>query len=211
MKYEFKVIDRAASATFEDDMSKMGAEGWELVSVDGGKAFFQKVVGEEVPSGVARACGNCKNHDTPVAEKDLTAETPVWCGVHKVAMCPTGTCKKFVLKDGIPGAIHALPAGAVPDVDSAWHWQPQTEMGQKRVEAVSSYDTGLNSPIHAHRVLAVVAKDGAVIRGKTDMVNGHDHLISVIGLVDEADGHTHTWAVHTGAAAATNAVVRPGV
>jgi hypothetical protein len=191
MRYEYK---KASLADLEA-LNKMGDEGWEVCTLVGTDALLKKCLPTGCPSGTARACSNCKHFSTQVAEKDKNAETPGWCGEWKLAMQITGSCEKFVQKEVIPGAVTPLPAGAVPDHESAWHWQPRTELGEKRVEAITSQVAGASAPDHKHRVLVILSKDGKIVRGKTDMVNGHEHKITLLGMTEEADGHTHTWIV----------------
>lgn len=190
MKYEYTTVKVDIEA-----LNKLGDEGWDVCALIGSDVLLKKCLPSGCPSGAARACSNCKHFSTQVAEKDKNAETPGWCGEWKLAMQITGSCDKFVQKDGIPGAVTPLPAGAVPDHQSAWHWQPRTELGEKRVEAITNQVSGVTSPEHKHRVLVIMDKNGKIVRGKTDMVNGHEHNISFLGLCDEADGHTHTWIV----------------
>lgn len=193
MRYEYKTVK--ANLADLGALNKMGEEGWEVCAVIGTDALLKKCLPNGCPSGAAKACSNCKNFSTQVAEKDQNADTPGWCGEWKLAMSMTGTCEKFHSKEGIPGALTPPPAGAVPDHQSAWHWQPRTELGEKRIEAITDQISGVSSPEHKHRVVVIAAKDGKVVRGKTDMVNGHDHTINHLGMTDEADGHTHTWVV----------------
>jgi hypothetical protein len=53
----------------------------------------------------------------------------------------------------------------------------------------------VSAPSHKHRVQTIICKKGRVIRGKTDMVNGHFHVVTILGMADEADGHTHSFVV----------------
>jgi hypothetical protein len=193
MKYEYAVHQ----APGLDIIKKFGDEGWELVSVDGGTAYFKKEIStSEKPKGCAKVCANCKCF-TAQADKEASIEATGMCSDWKLAMTATGSCEKFVEKE-IMGAVKSLPAGSVPDEVSAWHWQPRTEFGEKRVEAITSQEAGANSPDHKHRVVVIRDKNGKVVRGKTDMVNGHDHPISFMGMADEADGHTHTFELPQG-------------
>jgi hypothetical protein len=196
MKFEYETV----KAPFNlNDLNKRGDEGWEACALIGPDVLLKRAVLNGVPQGVAKACVNCQNFSTQVAEKDMNAETPGWCASWKLAMTAVGTCaEKFVNKinpEGFPGAVHPLPPGAVPDHDSAWHWQPRTELGEKRVEAITDQVAGAKAPEHKHRVLVIRAKDGKIVRGKTDMVNGHEHKITLLGMTEESDGHTHTWQV----------------
>lgn len=144
MKYDYKVVsvEKSENPLFpegnvEDNLRSLGAEGWNLVSVVGGKAYFKK----EIPGGNE----------------------------------PNG-------------------ASIPPDENSAWHWQARSEYGEKRVEAITSQVAGVKSPSHKHRVICILDKDGNVVRGQTDMVNGHMHTIKVPGVTEDADGHTHHFA-----------------
>lgn len=103
--------------------------------------------------------------------------------------CPS--CEKLA-KD-LPGLHEPTAASATPDENSAWHWTARSEFGEKRVEAITNEVAGVKSPEHKHRVVCIVDKDGKVVRGQTDMVNGHAHQITVPGMTDDADGHTHTF------------------
>ena len=100
-------------------------------------------------------------------------------------MAAGGTCSKWSLRGDTEKSV--------PDEVSAWHWMPRTEVGEKRIEAVTSQVAGIAAPEHKHRVMVIRAKDGSVVRGKTDVVNGHDHPVLVMGMVEESDGHTHTF------------------
>lgn len=194
MRYEYKVVG-VAPATVEDTLKALGDEGWELASITGSTLYFKKAISNGVPTGVAKACANCKHFSVPQGvEKDMKAETPGWCDEWKLAMCVTGACERFALKDAIPGSRTPLPAGSVPDEESAWHWQARTEFGEKRVEAITSQVAGIRSPEHKHQVIVIVDKNGGIVRGKTNMVNGHEHKIAVMGTTEEADGHTHIWS-----------------
>lgn len=96
-----------------------------------------------------------------------------------------------------PAPAHAQSAGnSVPDADAPWHWLPRSEVGEKRIEAVTSQDVGLVSPAHSHRVVAIIGPDKKVVRGKTDNVSGHEHNVTVLGNVEEADGHVHTFSTY---------------
>ena len=194
MKFEYTTVKAPFNVS---DLNKRGEEGWEACAMIGDEVLLKKSILNGVPTGLAKACANCKHFSTQVAEKDRNAETPGWCGSWKLAMLTTGTCDKFekVSPEGFPGEVHPLPAGAVPDEDSAWHWQPRTELGEKRVEAVTNQVAGAAAPEHKQRVVVIRSKDGKVVRGKTDMVNGHDHTINFVGMTEAADGHTHTWVI----------------
>jgi len=195
MKFDYTTV----KATDLTALKSRGEEGWEACAVIGADVLLKRASSNGVPQGMAKACVNCEHFSTQVAEKDRNAESPGWCAAWKLAMIATGKCdEKFVQKvqpEGYPGAVHPLPAGAVPDHDSAWHWQPRTELGEKRVEAITDQVSGVKAPEHKHRVLVIMSKDGKVVRGKTDMVNGHEHAIDLIGSTEEADGHTHTWEI----------------
>jgi len=69
------------------------------------------------------------------------------------------------------------------------------QAGQRKIEAITTQDAGVDGVRHCHRVVALVDKDMRVIYGKTDSVDGHTHDVKVVGLVEEADGHTHTFKV----------------
>lgn len=206
MRYDYKTINTPIIGGIpEADLQRLGADGWELVAVkDGGRAYLKRPAQDARPSGIAKACANCRHFSLPSGVKEASADSSGWCGEWKLAMTATGTCGQFSerpadvvaekVNSEIPGANVKLPAGAIPDEDSPWHWQPQTDLGEKRIEAVTDLVGGVLSPPHKHRVIVIARKDGAVVRGKTDMVNGHFHTVTILGVTDEADAHTHIFS-----------------
>jgi hypothetical protein len=178
------------------EFSELGSEGWDLISIKDEIAFFKRVIPNGKPVGLAKTCSNCKCFkpaDDEITEKSGD-QVSGWCNEWKLAMAGMGTCDGFAEKDwSIPN-----PAGSPPDEESAWHWLPRTDVGEKRVEAVTSEVAGIQSPSHKHRVVVIMDRHGSVVRGKTDMINGHDHNISLMGMADEADGHTHTFEIPRG-------------
>lgn len=191
-KYDYKIVATkdALHPSLEEHLRSLGGEGWELISITGSEALLKKELSS--PVGIAKACANCRNFNPTEKAADASVVTG-WCNEWKLAMEATGKCdEKFVQKDNTVQAVQ-LPTsvGHVPDQESAWHWQPRTELGEKRVEAVTNVVAGASSPEHRHRVLFIMAKDGSVVRGKTDMINGHEHNIKFLGMTEEAEGHTH--------------------
>lgn len=204
MKYEYKtmrlpVADGEAFVRHHEEVAKefseLGVEGWDLVSIKEEIAFFKRVIPNGKPVGLAKVCSNCKClKPAEETEKDAEDQTSGWCSEWKLAMAGMGTCNEFVEKNwSVPN-----PTGSAPDEESAWHWLPRTDVGEKRVEAVTSEVAGIQSPSHKHRVVVIMDRHAAVVRGKTDMINGHDHSISLMGMADEADGHTHTFEIPRG-------------
>lgn len=194
MQYEYKFIAKQVMTDLLVELDVLGKDGWELVAQPGAaSAILKRGICMEIPQGTAATCANCG--DFKPAETLKSLDSVGWCEAWKLAMNATGKCDRFHL---IPGGTHSVPAGSVPDENSAWHWQPRTEFGEKRVEAVTDLVSGLEAPAHKHRVLVIASKDGCVVRGKTDMVNGHEHHITMVGVVDEADGHTHTFDIPRG-------------
>jgi hypothetical protein len=189
MKYEYKTV-KANLADLEA-LNKMGNEGWEVCAMIGSEALLKKCLPGCSPVGMAKACANCKYFKTQDA-KEASGESAGWCESWKLAMSAMGACEQFALKD-ISGAVTSSPAPAQVDEQSAWHWQSRPEFGEKRFEAITTQEEGVKAPSHKHRLVVIADKNGQVIRGKTDMVNGHDHVIAVMGTTDEADGHTHSW------------------
>lgn len=202
---------------FLKSLQGLGEEGWELVSVEGPIAFLKRAVVNGAPTTLAKVCSNCRCFQE-CAEKDASGQTFGNCIDWKMAVGGSGSCDRFAEKaygqaegqaapyqpvGGRPtgqsaGPVPAGPvvrdsAGAPPDSESAWHWQPRTEYGEKRLEATTDQIAGVESPEHKHKVLAILDKDGKVVRGKTDMVNGHEHPVAINGMCEEADGHTHTY------------------
>lgn len=174
MHYLHKVMDLPS----EEELNTLGKEGWHVSAAVGDQIIMVKQVGK--PEGVARVCSNCGSF--PDAEKDEAGKCPEW----GMLMEPGGTCEKFTLREA---------EKSVPDEDSAWHWEPRTEIGEKRIEAITSQDKGAVAPEHKHRVVVIRASDGSVVRGKTDVVNDHDHMILFMGMTEESDGHTHTFVL----------------
>lgn len=84
------------------------------------------------------------------------------------------------------------PSRPLLTVENAMVWTPDTTRGEKRLVSLSSQDSGLASSPHTHRVLVIVCEKGKIIRSIVDAVQGHNHPITVLGMLDEADGHTHT-------------------
>jgi len=205
VKYEYKTM-RLSVADGEEfvrhhdvvakEFSELGGEGWELVSIERDTAFFKRVISNGKPSGLAKVCSNCKCFEPAdeTTEKDSLDKPSGWCGEQKLAMLGMGTCDGFTEKNwNTPN-----PTGSPPDEESAWHWLPRTDVGEKRVESITDQVDGIQSPSHKHRVVVIMDRHGKVVRGKTDMINGHDHNISFMNMADEADGHTHTFEIPRG-------------
>jgi len=174
MQYLHKVM----SLPSEDELNALGKEGWHVSAGVGDKVIMVKQVGD--PEGAARVCSNCASF--PETEKDSAAKCPEW----GVLMEPGGSCEKWTAK---------AMEKSVPDEVSAWGWQPRTEIGEKRIEAITTQEKGAVAPEHKHRVVVIRAADGSVVRGKTDVVNDHDHVILFMGMTEESDGHTHTFVL----------------
>lgn len=193
MKYEYKAVS-ADFRTDLEELNKLGSEGWEVCGLIGNQALLKKCASGG-PTGCAKACGNCKLFKPVQPTEKSNGEVPSgWCEKWKLAMSVMGACDEFAMKD-LPGAPVPIPAGALQDENSAWHWQPKTELGEKRIEAITSQVAGVKAPSHKHEVILIVDKNRNVIRGKTNMVNGHEHTVSYLGMTGEADGHTHTFDV----------------
>lgn len=210
-------VDRRR-AEFLKGLSGLGEQGWELVSIEGPIAYLKRGLSNNGPSELAKVCSNCSCFQE-CAEKDASGQAFGTCADWKTAVTATATCDRFAEKaygqaegqaspyqdvGGRPtsqsaGLIPAAPvvrdsaAGAPPDSESAWHWQPQTDFGEKRLEATTDQVGGISSPDHKHKVVAILDKDGKVVRGKTDMINGHEHSVTINGMCEEADGHTHIY------------------
>lgn len=190
-RYLHKIL--SASGVDEAALDTLGKEGWCLTASAGDRLFLVKMVNvsPHMLGDERRYCADCANF--PEKSRDAVGKCAKW----GVTVQGSGTdCDTFtgrIAKDhGEQGGGHGE---AVSDDLSAWHWQPDTNAGEKRIEAITSQDAGITAPAHKHRVQVIVCKKGKVIRGKTDMVNGHAHAISFIGMTDEADGHTHVWSV----------------
>ena len=213
-KYEYKVVDLSTATACgtaeksvsacdlaERSMRSLGQQGWDLVSIVGDRAYMKKEIDDGSPRGAARICANCSKFDDSKREKSDAFGVSGMCAVHKIAMMPGGTCDSFAQRSSIGVGADASvskakddPKKDVPqDEESAWHWQPRTEIGEKRVEAVTSMSEGVKCPSHSHRLLAILGRDRAVVRGKTDMFDGHEHAVPMVGSVEEADGHSHVW------------------
>lgn len=175
-------------------MKELGEKGWELVEVVGMEAIFKK----ELPPHLAakpelQYCSDCAKF--PEKSRDAMAKCERWGITVKGdgSGCETFSARGPITEKAV--VVVAVEPEKTPDDLSAWHWQPDTVAGQKRIEAITSQDSGLSAPSHKHRVVAIICKEGKVVRGKTDMVNGHVHAIVFVGMTDEADGHTHTFVV----------------
>lgn len=199
-------------------LQDLGAQGWELVSAGGPVSYLKRPVANGAPTRLAKVCGNCRAY-AEFAQKDAEGQPVGRCGEWKLAVSAEGACERFAEKaygqpEGQPspyrvvaGAPTGQTAGPVvaaatgrdsasvvpPDAEGARHWQARTEFGERRVEATTSQEDGVQSPPHKHRVVAIVDRTGQVIRGKAEMANGHEHRVEVLGMCDEADGHTHTF------------------
>jgi hypothetical protein len=212
MQFEYAYV----GASENDRLEELGKGGWEMVSVDGGTAYLKRRVPTS-PTTLAKVCSNCNCFEECVS-KDADGQAFGECSEWKLAVAAGGSCDQFTEKaygqasgqaapyrpaEGRPFGQEAGPVAvedtgrqgisAPPDEDRAWHWKPRTERGEKRLETTTSQDSGIDSPSHKHKVVVILDKNGKVVRGKTDMVNGHDHPISINGIADEADGHTHTF------------------
>jgi hypothetical protein len=178
-------------------LKSFGAEGWELVGVVGEKAILKKEMPDLPPHLAGKQqqyCSECANF--PEKSRDAVAKCNRW-GISVKgdgSGCETFSARSPVTEKAVVITMAVEPA-KTPDDLSAWHWQPDTVVGQKRVEAITSQDSGLSAPSHKHRVVAILCKEGKVVRGKTDMVNGHFHSIVFVGMTEEADGHTHSFVV----------------
>ncbi len=209
-------VDRQRDV-FLKALQAKGEEGWELVNVAGPLAFLKRSIPNGEPTALAKVCANCTQFERSI-EKDADGASGGKCAEWSLFVASEGACERFCEKaygqpEGQANPIHQVEgrptgqsAGEVvagpsdrdgvrlpPDADSAWHWQPRTEFGEKRLEATTSQDQGIDSPDHKHKVVVILDKNGKVVRGKTDVVNGHDHPVTINGLVDDADGHTHTY------------------
>lgn len=208
MKFEYATIERGTTS-LATRLKGLGEEGWDLVTIQGETAYFKRAFPNGVPIGLAKTCGNCGQFDAKV-EKDADGQPVGLCREWKVAMAALGSCQKFVAAEKIGKAFqntgepvvqpaaNVTPAASlaptvVGDIEDPRHWQPRSEAGEKKVQATSSQESGLQAPSHKHRITVIMGRDQRVVRGKTDFVNGHAHAVSVMGLTDEADGHTHVF------------------
>jgi hypothetical protein len=189
-RYLHKIL--SASGVDEAVLNTLGKDGWCLTTSAGDRLFLVKIV--DVPPHKAcgdQHCANCGNF--PEKSQYAVAKCQRW-GVSVQGSGGSG-CDTYMEKQAVVVADTGTPTIGPKDDPSAWHWQPRTEDGEKRVEAITTQDTGVVAPSHKHRVLVIRSKDGKVVRGKTDMVNGHYHGIMTMGMTEEADGHTHTFDV----------------
>jgi len=74
-------------------------------------------------------------------------------------------------------------------------WKANEAAGEKRINSITSQDAGPGSAPHSHRVVAIVDGGMVVVKGATDSVDDHVHPVTILGTVDEAAGHTHTFVV----------------
>jgi hypothetical protein len=183
----YKVIPASKAAEDEAALNAFAKEGWSLLGGTGGNLYLVKALAPHETGGrvdpdvkVAKVCANCGSFET-VKDTDGVGRCPEW----NLLVEASGGCGKFKTR--------GMTEKSIPDEVSAWHWTPRTEIGEKRIEAITTQGSGVASPEHKHRVMVIRAKDGSVVRGKTDVVNGHDHLIKFMGMVEEADGHGHTF------------------
>lgn len=194
-RYLNKIL--SAAKVDEATLNEFGNEGWCLTASSGDRLFMVKIVHEEEKKDEGHLCCHCESF--PEKSLNVVAKCSRW-GIMVQGSCGEA-CETFKTRlvkmeeKEIPGAMNPPPPGVIPDDLSAWHWQPRTEMGEKRVEAITSQESGVRTLSHKHRVVAIVSKDGKVVRGKTDMIDGHFHPVTLIGMADEADGHTHAFIV----------------
>jgi len=92
-----------------------------------------------------------------------------------------------------PLTTPAAPSRPLMTVEDAMLWSPDTNRGEKRLVSLSSQASGITSSEHTHRVLVIVCEKGKIIRSVVDAVQAHQHGVTVLGMLDEADGHTHTF------------------
>lgn len=175
MRYLHKVMKLPTEA----ELNALGDEGWRVSAGVGDQVVMVKQADE--PEGAVRQCATCATF--PETEK---AADPAKCPEWGLLMEPTGSCGKWSPR---------VTEKSVSDEVSAWHWGANTEIGEKRIEAITSQEDGPTVPEHKHRVVVIRASDGSVVRGKTDVVNGHDHKILYMGMAEESDGHTHTFVL----------------
>lgn len=176
-RHVYKVISASNASDDEALLNELAKDGWVLAGGTGGNLYLMKSDGG--PEGAVRKCSTCASF--PETEKDSeAAKCPEW----NLLMEPGGTCDKWSSR---------VTEKSVPDEVSAWHWGARTEIGEKRIEAITSQDNGAVVPEHKHRVVVIRGSDGSVVRGKTDLVDGHDHVILFMGMTEESDGHTHTF------------------
>jgi len=88
-----------------------------------------------------------------------------------------------------PGSV----AQPLMTVENAMLWSPDTSRGERRLVSLSSQDSGVAASAHTHRVLVILCEKGRIIRSIVDPVQNHGHAITVLGMLDEADGHAHTF------------------
>jgi hypothetical protein len=74
-------------------------------------------------------------------------------------------------------------------------WVADEKSGERRINSLTSQNAGPGGTEHSHRVVAIVNRDMNVTRGATDTVSNHSHPVTMLGVVDEADGHTHVFNV----------------
>jgi hypothetical protein len=74
-------------------------------------------------------------------------------------------------------------------------WKANPAAGEKRISSVTTQDAGPDGVPHSHRVVAIVDGENVVMKGSTDMVDDHVHPVSLLGVVEEAAGHTHLFSV----------------
>ena len=216
MKFEHTTLDLDGwekGLSGADQLKSLGNEGWELVSVVETTAYLKRRATSPAPvDGLAKVCSNCECYEE-IAEKDADGRAAGSCSAWKMAMAASAHCDQFVVKaygesgppdspfypPGVPGdqaegQAQSGPGLSPPDEESPRHWQPQTEVGEKKLEAITTQISGVESPEHKHRAFVILDAEGGVVRGRTDIVNGHAHEVSIHGMVEEADGHTHTYS-----------------
>lgn len=81
------------------------------------------------------------------------------------------------------------------NADPLYRWVADESKGQKRIESITSQDSGPSGAMHTHRVMVIVDANMVVLRGGTDAVAGHSHTVTMVGSVDESDGHTHSFSI----------------
>jgi len=73
---------------------------------------------------------------------------------------------------------------------------PNAKAGYRTIDAMSSMSEDTDDIAHNHIVRVLVDGNMDVVESFVQEINGHEHVCSVLGTLDEAEGHTHTFQVN---------------
>ena len=195
MRWEYQILP--SSDLDSDVLNKMGSEGWDLVLLVKQDLVFKRSLsgGGGGPVGLVKVCGNCTEFDVNKSDSSTGRCSKYGAVMNEYGHCDDGWIHKAVTKKDTPADKPSdVPAIATEEV-SPWHLRANTLAGERRLDAMTdlSEDPTGQPASHRHRVVAVVTGENKVVKGMTDMVEGHVHEVKYIGMLEEKAGHAHTW------------------